>query len=292
MESSTVISLEVLSNDREGVTEDKAIQSNPLSKQTTEMCFRNMNQFPDQNEINMCDDDVPNILEPSIDKADVVRNYQNNTQITDETIEAGCSRPTETMSINQQTEEAGASSVHMNNYINILSADELRVSSSNNTKAILITPNNIGITKQTDAMSTKPTSIRRSNAGISEQNACYNLNKLSENAPKTHCMTNKSKLALALLVVLVITVLAVCLIVWGVGSRYQENIKGEPAINLTTICFTACWNKSVNCSEHCNISMVTEATDLKEINTTSENISKLMSQKNGKNIYDLFLFIK
>ena len=92
-----------------------------------------MNQFSDQKQNTyvspcMCDDDVkvPNICKHSIDNVDVVHTYGNSTQITDEFSKTGLSNPTQTMSINTPiVQEDGAAYIRMDNYISMLSIDEL-----------------------------------------------------------------------------------------------------------------------------------------------------------------------
>ena len=136
-----------------------------------------------------------------------------------------------------------------------------------------------------------------SNGQLSKTPPCKGTKKtiIQVQPDNTSCtMTNKCKLALALLVGLVITVPIVSRIVWGVKSRDKEPIKGKPANNLTTVDFSECWDKSVNYSEHCNKSIVTELPIRKENQTTSVNISLLMRKRTGKPkkcISDYFVYM-
>lgn len=221
-----------------------------------------------------------------------ITKQENSTQITDDINDGGLLAPTQSMSINPQTVEEGASYVLLDNYISILSNDELSgVCISNKADAISIKQSTTGIRGSNtvpsisedcmDKAELDVVSIYDNNTEIRSTIRCRNKPNTNTKMKKVqaHIMSNKCKLALALLVGLVITVLVVSLIVWSAKSRDKENIQAEPVSNLTTINFTECWDKSVNYSERCNNSKVPELTDIKENITTSKNISLLTRQE-------------
>lgn len=114
-----------------------------------------------------------------------------------------------------------------------------------------------------------------------DNSLCTKKKKMTKVQPQI--MTNKCRLALAVLFGLVITVPAVSLVIlWNIKSRDEKNIKEEPAINLTTIGLTDCWDKSLNFSNYCNNSIVTELTVNKDNYTTNLTIREEMSTSSSQ----------
>lgn len=259
--------------------------------------------FSDTNEKTMCDDvyEIPNVSKHSKDKAIAV-----HTTYTNRIGEYGLSNPTQGIPINPKTVQEGSSYIHMDTYIDMLTDDESsEVGISNTTDVISIRsaktnqssanapeiyerikdindlvncPSIYEVIMNEAELDVESTYDNNIQTGIDKDSTdplhtaplCTSTNRHKQMIKvQPASMRNKCKLALALLG-LVIAVAVVCLIVWGVKSRVKENIKVEPAINMTSAGFRACLNNSVNFSD-CNIQ--------EEKNTNSKNISLLMLQE-------------